>query len=194
MTVPKFIPKNIVLLAIILIVAALRLASFYGVGPLTLFTPVGAMALFGAAYFKDRLSPFVLPLLTLFISDVIVSFTLFSQYRVGLLYSGWYWTYGAFTLMILASKFILKEVNLKTTVLAILSATLIHWLVTDLGLCIQENKFSGAMYVEKLISAIPYELRFMAGTALYTLIMFGSFELLAKWYPSLKQNVSARSI
>ncbi|MBC7936715.1 MAG: hypothetical protein H7Y86_15295 [Rhizobacter sp.] len=194
MTAPKFIPKKIILLLIILVIAALRLGSFYGVGPLALFTPMGAMGLFGAAYFKDKISPFLFPLLTLFISDVFVSFALFPQYRVGLLYAGWYWTYGAFVLMILAAKFILRDVNIKTVVLSILSATLIHWLVTDLGLCIQENKFSGSLYLEKLITAIPYELRFMAGTTIYSVIMFGSFELLCRKFPSLKLNVSSGSI
>jgi uncharacterized protein DUF6580 len=186
----RFYPKNIVLLAIIVIVAALRLASFYGVGPLTLFSPVGAMALFGSAYFKDRITPFLFPLLTLFISDLIVSFTLFPQYRVGLLYSGWYWTYSAFALMILAGKYLLREVNVRNTVLAIIAATLIHWVVTDFGMCIQENTFTMQMYIEKLGTAIPYELRFMAGTALYCALMFGSFEFLSKRYPSLKLKVN----
>lgn len=190
MTNFKFYPKNLILLAIILIVAALRLASFYGIGPLTLFTPVGAMALFGSAYFKDRITPFLFPLMTLFLSDVIVSFTVFPQYRVGLLYSGWFWTYSAFALMILAGKYILREVNVKNMVIAIISATVIHWLVTDFGMCIQENTFSMPMYIEKLGTAIPYELRFMAGTALYCTLMFGGFEFLSRKYPSLKLNVN----
>ncbi|RYY31406.1 MAG: hypothetical protein EOO04_01335 [Chitinophagaceae bacterium] len=194
MSTPKFIPKFLILFIIIAGVAALRLASFYGNGPLTIFTPLGAMSLFGAAYFKDKLTPFLFPLLTLFISDVIVSFTLFSDYRVGLLYSGWYWTYSAFILMIIAARVILKHVNIRTVVLGILSTTVIHWLVTDLGLCIQENKFSGPLYVEKLITAIPYELKFMAGTALYSVILFGGFALLTKKSGAMKLSTSTKSI
>ena len=182
----KFSARTAVLIIIIIVVAALRLASFYGSGPFTLFTPLGAIALFAGAYFKGWITPVLCPLLTLFISDVIVSFTLFPELRVGLLYSGWEWTYLAFALITLAGKFILRYVNIKQVVLAVLAATFIHWIVSDLGMCIQENRFTASLYIEKLVSAVSYELRFMAGTALYSAILFGGFELLAKKYPLLR--------
>ncbi len=50
MSTSKFSPRMAVLLLFIILVAALRIASFSGIGPLTLFSPVGAMALFGGAY------------------------------------------------------------------------------------------------------------------------------------------------
>ena len=77
MPVPTFSPRNAVLLLIIVVIAALRLISFIDMGPLTYFTPLGAMALFGGAYFNGHVKPYLFPLLTLFISDVVLSFTLF---------------------------------------------------------------------------------------------------------------------
>jgi hypothetical protein len=186
MSIPKFNPRIAVLLLFIIVVAALRLASFSGIGPLTLFTPVGAMALFGGAYFKGNIKPFLLPLLTLFISDVIVSFTIFPEMRVGLLYAGWYWTYMAFALITLAGKYFIKDVAVKNIVIAVVASTVIHWLVANVGMCVQENQFTASLYWQKLVSSITYELRFMAGTALYTGIMFGAFELLQRRYPSLR--------
>ena len=190
----KFHPRNVVLLLFVVIVAGLRLASFFGIGPLTLFTPVGAMALFGGAYFKGWITPFLLPLMTLFISDVIVSFTIYPELRVGLLYSGWYWTYTAFALITIAGKLIIRNVNIKNVVVAVLSSAVIHWLVSDLGMCIQENQFSPGLYLQRLGTAIPYELRFLAGTALYSALMFGLFEFLSKKYPSLHFPVQRSSI
>jgi len=186
MLIHKFNARTAIVLLIILIVAALRLLSFYGIGPLTMFTPVGAMALFAGAYFKGRIIPFLFPLLTLFISDIVVSFFVFPQLRTGILYSGWQWTYLAFALITLSGKLILRNVNLQTVVLAVLAATFIHWIVSDLGMCIQENQFSGSVYFEKLVSALPFELRFMAGTALYGAILFGGFELLSARYAWLR--------
>lgn len=186
MSIPKFNPRIAVLLLFIVIVAALRLASFSGIGPLTLFTPVGAMALFGGAYFKGNIKSFLLPLLTLFISDIIVSFTIFPELRVGLLYAGWYWTYLAFALITLAGKYFIKDVAVKNIVIAVIAATVIHWLIANVGMCVQENQFTASLYWQKLVSSITYELRFMAGTALYTGIMFGAFELLQRRYPSLR--------
>ncbi len=188
MSVPKINIRGLLLLLIIFIVAGLRLASFYGSGPFTMYSPIGAMALFGGAYFKGNIKPFLFPLLVLLISDLIVSNTLFLEYSVGLLYSGWYWTYIAFALMALAAKFIIKKVNIKNIVIAVIVATFIHWIVSDIGMCVMENNFTLSLYGQKLITAIPFELRFMTGTAIFSVIMFGIFEFLQRKYPSLQFN------
>lgn len=191
MSLKQFNPRTAVLLLIIMVVAALRLAAFSDWGPLTVFTPIGAMALFGGAYFNGYVKPFAFPLLTLFISDVILSFTILSQspYRSGLLYTGWFWTYGAFALMTIASKFIIKNVSVKNIAIATVVATIIHWLVSDIGGCLAEDQFSFNVYVERLIAAIPYEWRFLGGTAFYSAVMFGLFEWLQNKYTSLKPAV-----
>jgi hypothetical protein len=187
MSVAIFSPRNAVLLLIIVVIAALRLLSFMDLGPLTYFTPVGAMALFGAAYFRGNVKPYMFPLLTLFISDLILSFTLFNEFRNGgLLYSGWYWTYLAFAMMTVAGKLILKTVTIPRLVISIVAATLIHWLVSDLSACVVENNFTFAYYLNRLITALPFEFRFLGGTAFFSAIMFGIFELVQRRYTSLK--------
>ena len=191
MSITKFNPGNIILLSIILLVALLRLASFSGIGPLTLFTPLGAMALFSGVYFPGKIRPFVFPLLTLFISDVIVSFYIFPEMRTGILYSGWFWVYLAFALITLSGKLIVKKVTLKNMILSILMATIIHWIVSDISMCVQANTFTMRLYMQKLVEAIPYELRFMAGTAFYCTVMFGVVELLHKKFPSLQFSIHA---
>jgi hypothetical protein len=186
MSVPTINPRAFVLLLIILVVAALRFAAFTDMGPLTVFTPVGAMALFGGAYFKGNIKPLLFPLLTLFISDVVLAFTILSEHRVGLLYTGWFWTYSAFALMTIAGKVIIKDVNIKNVVIAVIAATCIHWLVSDLGACLIDEKFSMSLYMQRLITALPYEWRFLGGTAIYSAVMFGLFEWLQRRYVSLK--------
>lgn len=186
MSIPKFNPRIAVLLVIMVVVAALRLLSYFtNLGPLTLFTPLGAMALFGGAYFKGNIKPFAFPLLTLFASDIILSFTIYAPYRSGLLYSGWFWTYAAFALMAIAGKLIIKHVTVNSVVFAVLAATLTHWLVSDIGGCVQAGVPSLSTYLQRLGTAIPYELRFLAGTAIYSTLMFGTFELMQKRYPKL---------
>jgi hypothetical protein len=189
MSILKFNPRNTVLILIILIVAALRLLTDFtaGFGPVAAFTPIGAMALFGGACFNGYLKPFAFPLITLFISDVILSFTLLSSYRSGLLYQGWYWIYAAFALMTLAGKLIVKHATIKHIFFGIITVVLIHWLISDIGGCLHEKNISSmlSIYGQRLITAIPYELRFLGGTAIYGGIMFGFFEWLQKRYPKL---------
>jgi len=180
-----------ILLLFILVVAGLRLAINFmsDPGPFGVFTPIGAMALFGGAYFSGYAKPFAFPLLTLFISDMILSFTVFSSFRNGLLYTGWYWTYGAFALMVAAGKLIIKEVTIKRLAIGIITATLIHWLVSDIGACLLEQNTSSMLtvYMQRLVTAIPYELKFLGGTVVYGSIMFGVFEWMQKRYPVLSE-------
>ena len=88
--------------------------------------------------------------------------------------------------MAVAGKLILKEVTIPRVIIATIVATLIHWLVSDIGACVVENKLSLAFYINRLVTAIPYELRFLGGTAIYSAIMFGVFELVQRKYTSLR--------
>jgi hypothetical protein len=190
MSLQKINPRTIILLIIMITVAALRLVThFTDHSDSSLnFTPIGAMAIFGAAYFKGRLKPFFFPLFTLFISDVILSCTIYSSFREGILYTGWYWTYGAFALMTLASKTIIKNINIKTVVLTMFCTTLIHWLVSDIGGCLSVSSTAGffSNYGQRLVTAIPFELKLFAGTAIYGSLMFGTFELIQKRLPAIQ--------
>jgi len=189
MSFQKFSPRAIVLFLIIIAVAALRLLTHFAdhPGPLLNFTPIGAMALFGGAYFKGKIKPFFLPLFTLFISDVILSFTIYSSFRTGLLYTGWYWTYAAFALMVFTGKMLIKNVNVKNIFFSVIVITMIHWLVSDMGGCLNEKTAGAALllYEQRLIAAIPYELNFFSGSLIYGTLMFGSFEWLQRKYSKM---------
>ncbi|MBD0289497.1 MAG: hypothetical protein ICV79_29370 [Flavisolibacter sp.] len=170
-----------ILVTIILMAAVIRILLGYTGHSHFIFslTPLGAMFIFGSAYFKGWIKPFLFPFLALFISDVILCFTIYSSFREGLLYSGWYWTYSAFFLMALTGKLIIKEVRVKNILLAVISAVIVHWLASNAGPCIessdQNNFFS--LYGNRLISAVSSEIRLLIGTLLYAVLMFGGFEL-----------------
>ena len=190
MSIKKINPRTIVLFIFILAVAALRLSTNFSkdLGPIAVFTPLGAMALFSGSYFTGNLKPFAFPLLTLFISDLVLSFTVLAPYRIGLLYPGWFWTYSAFALMVVAGKLIINNVTFKKIVVGVIAVTLIHWLVSDIGGCLLDNSGSAkfSVYIQRLVTAIPYELRFLGGTAIYSALMFGIFEWMKSRYTSLK--------
>jgi hypothetical protein len=146
------------------------------------------MALFGGAYFSGKGKAFGFPLLTLFISDLFLSFTLFNELRSGLLYGGWYWTYGAFALMTLSGRWIIKKATVPSVLLAAIVAVLIHWIVSDFGVWLDGNLYPKTAYgfLECLIAAIPYEWNLLAGTVIYGAILFGGFEVLKNRYTVLR--------
>jgi len=190
MSLTKFNPRTLVLLLMIIIIGALRVIfNFnYAISPLANFSPVGAMALFGGAYFNKSWKAFAFPLLTLFISDFILHQTVFEAYRNGFLYNGWYWVYGAFALMTLAGRWIMRNVAVRTFLISALTCVFIHWIVTDLGVWIGSKMYAQTIagFIECLVAAIPFEGRFLAGTLVYGVIMFGSFEWMKQRYSSLQ--------
>ena len=183
---------NLLVTLFILVVAATRVGinSSGQLHALTSFSPIGAMALFGGACFRNRGAAFGIPLATLFVSDSLLAITVYSQYSHGILYSGWYWVYGAFLLMTLAGRWLLQELTVKNTLIAAFSITCIHWLVTDMGVWLGSSFYPQTVtgFWSCLAAAIPFERNFLLATLFYSGILFGAFEWVKKSRPVLQAD------
>jgi hypothetical protein len=188
-------PRFTVMLLMIAGAACTRFFSVTGHTALINFTPIGAMALFGGAYFSNKWKAVLFPLLTLFISDLIIEQLFYHRQYGTIIYDGWYWTYGAFTIMVFFGKWIIKKVSVKNVLLAAIAVSLSHWLITDFGTWLAGGLdiTTGLPYtrnLEGLIKcyylALPYMQDVFLGTIFYGAIMFGGFELAQKQYPSLQ--------
>jgi hypothetical protein len=186
----NFDPRTATLLIFVSAVATLRIAFNFSpeISPLANFSPVGAMAIFGGAYFNKRWKAFFFPLLMLLISDFILSQTVFKKYGNGILYAGWYWVYGAFALITIASRWILTKITINRFLISVIACVTIHWIVTDIGVWIGSTRYPQTFngFVVCLENAIPYEWRFLAGTLLYGIALFGVFEWVKTKYPALQ--------
>jgi hypothetical protein len=188
MSESKFNTRTLILLLIVALVTILRTVAPFSdnFGQIANFSAVGAITLFSGSYFKNTVQSFAIPLLTLFLTDVILATTIYKEFSNGFLYDGWYWTYIAFALMVLATRFVVKKVNVLNLVFGTLAVVLIHWIVTDLGVWYGSNyPQTLAGFWTVLALAIPFELRFLYGTIAYGVLMVGSFELLKIKYPTL---------
>jgi hypothetical protein len=190
----KFNPRTLTVLLFILVIGIFRaLIPIMGdINVLANYSAVGAIALFGGAYFKSNGKAFAFPLLTLFLSDLILSLTFYKEFNGGFLYEGWYLVYAAVALMVLAGKLILRNVSVFSVVLASIVTVLIHWIVSDLGVW-----YGSAVYPQTLAgfwavlaAAVPFEIRFLDGTLGYSAVMFGLFEYLKVKYPVLSLKTS----
>ena len=195
MSIKKINPQFAVLMLFIIAAAAIRIFNAEKIlTPIANLTPIGAMAMFGGHYFKSKWKSYFFPLLTLFISDVVMSQTIYSTYSNGLLYQGWYWVYAAFAIMVLIGKYI-KEVSFKNIVIASIAAALAHWVITDFGVWLAggidistAKPFTKDIhgFVQCYVLAIPYIKNMLIGNLLYGTILFGGYELLQKKYSFLK--------
>jgi len=190
MSLKKFNPRMLVLLAFMLLAAVVRivLTKEAKMAPLATLTPLGAMALFGGTYFSKSYKAYLFPLLTLWISDIILNkMVYYGEWRF--FYEGFYWTYGSFALIALVGQRLIKKVSVTNVVLASFVGTLIHWIGTSPGcFMIAESMYPKTVggYLTSLVAAIPYEWSFLGGTLLYSALFFGGFELLQKRFTALQ--------
>ncbi len=65
---------NKISLTYLAVILLILIASFSRIIPhMPNFTPIGAMALFGGAYFKNKYHAFIIPILSLWISDLVIN-------------------------------------------------------------------------------------------------------------------------
>ena len=198
MSLNKINFRTVVLILMIVIAAVLRvLGAGKVISPLANFTPIGAMALFGGCYFKDRIKAYLVPLTTLLLSDVVMMQTIYREHAHGFLYSGWGWIYASFALMVMIGHFI-KKVNVTSVVLAAIGAALVHWLLSDFGVWLGGGTdiTTGQPYTRAAHGlmmcywlAIPYMKNMLIGNLLYGSLLFGGFELLQRRYPRLQSTI-----
>jgi hypothetical protein len=187
-------PRPLVLAAIILAAGIFRLLTASNtLTPLANFTPLGAMALFGGCYYQDKWKAYFLPLLTLWLTDVILNRFLFFHEWV-FFYSGFAWVYASFALMVLIGQYI-KKVSFKSVVLSAVAGALMHWLISDFGVWLGggTNILTGLPYTRDwnglmmcYYLAIPFMKNMAIGNVVFSAVFFGVFELLQKRFPVLQ--------
>lgn len=194
---------NIRFIALLLITTAL---GFWRVMTATMdpsewtsFSPLGAIALFGGTYFARKQSAYLFPILVLLISDLILMWTIYAPYRSGLLYEGWYWTYGSFALMVMIGEYIKNRVSIKNVLLSCIAAGLVHFILSNFGVWLGggTNLLTGLPYGRDLsgviacyVAAIPYFKTLLIGNLIYSALLFGGFELAQSKFKVLqKQSV-----
>jgi hypothetical protein len=183
------------LFAFVLLAGVIRLVTNAPHSPIGHLTPLGAMALFGGAHLTDRWKAVGLPLLTLWLSDVVLNrFVYFGEWV--LVYPGFLWVYGTFAGIALGSRLWLRTVTVPRVAAAGVAASLTHWLVTDLGVWLSgcTNPVTGALYpptlagyAECLLMAVPYLQNFLIGTLAYSAVLFGGFALAEARFPAIAQ-------
>ncbi len=185
MSLEKFNIRNSVLILMIILAAAARFIHLDNQSVWANFTPVGAVSLFGGAYFTDKKKAYLVPLLMLFVSDLGINYLYFHKFVW--FYSGSIWIYVSFAAMVyIGTK--LPKINVANVVLASFAAVVVHWLLTDINPWLYGNLYakSSIGYFQSLFAAIPFERSLMLGNLIYGFILFGGFELAKEKFPSLK--------
>ena len=185
MTLQKVNTRNTVLILMIVAAGAFRLVSYKYPYVLSNFTPVGAIALFGGAYFTDKWKAYLVPLLTLFLSDIALNYLYTS--KLVLFYSGSFWVYLCFAIMVFIG-FAIKKINVVNVLGASLLAPTVFFLLSNFitwsGLAGGLRGLDRPLTFEGLLLAYGDGLPFYKGgllsTVIFSTLLFGGYYLITK--------------
>jgi hypothetical protein len=171
----KFLhPRTLVITGIIFAAAALRIAPH----PMN-FAPIGALALFGGAYFSSKRAAFAIPLLSLIAGDIFIGFHLLIPY-----------VYASFLVSVAIGFWLRRKRSAPRIGAATLAGAIQFFLVTNFALWVSSigsyPKTAGGL-VGCYLAGIPYFWNTLAGDGFYVALLFGGMALAERRFPSLRE-------
>lgn len=152
------------------------------------FSPIDAIALFSGCYFSRKWAAFIVPLLSVWVSDIFITRMFTGHWE--LFYQGFYWQYACYPVMVIIGLFLSGKLKPLSLAGASLGSSILFFIVSNfgswIGLAIYPKTVTGlaACYT----AAIPFFGSTVMSDLLYSAILFGAFELAKKRYPVLALN------
>ena len=155
------------------------------------FSPMAAIGLFGAAHFAKKWQAFFIPLIGIWVSDLVINNYVYSSSSSNFVwfYSGFYWQYISYILIIFAGLFIFNRgISLTKMFGGMISSSGIFFLVSNFGVWA-----GGTMYPKNFgglitcyAAGVPFIHNTIISDILFTTVLFGTYYLLQVEYSSLK--------
>ena len=165
------------LITIILLAAFSRIIPF-----MPNFSPLGAIGLFGAAYFDKKWKAILIPIAATWLSDLFINNVIYAQYysKFTWFYEGFYWQYGSYILITLISLTIFNNINTSKVLTGVVVSTAIFFIISNFGCWIGSTfypqNFVGLMTC--YAAGIPFLKGTLLGDLFYAGILFGGYYLL----------------
>ena len=149
-------------------------------------SPLGAMALFGGAYFSKRYLAVLIPLLALWISDVALNNTIYAAYYEGFSWFGVPVVYLSIIVIALMGTKLLKQIKVKNLFIASLLTSLVFFLITNLGSWWAIPAYSKDLVgiIAAYTAGLPFFLSTVLSNLLFTAVLFGGYELVKRRNPA----------
>ncbi len=128
------------------------------------FTPIAAIALLSSKGFANRWVAFLIPIVSLFISDLFLG-----------LYTTIPFVYGSFILIALLGRYV-KKIN----IFSVLLSSSIFFLVTNLGVWLLHYQLTVEGLFQCYILALPFFLNTVIGDLVYGALLIYPFYVLQK--------------
>lgn len=142
------------------------------------FTAVGAVALFGGAYFTEKKLAFIIPIIAMLLTDLIIGF-----------HNGMLSVYLSFVIIVGVGIVLSRNIKFKNVVAASLFSSILFFVLTNFQMWILSPLYAknigglGACY----IAAIPFFHYTVLSDLFFVGILFGSFAVLQNKLPVLSK-------
>jgi hypothetical protein len=169
-------PSFITITALIAVAAVARMFT-----PIPNFTPIAAIALFGAAYFSKKSIAFLIPLAALAITNFFLPvFDTFTTIAV----------YSAFIFAGVIGLWIGKKVSVTRVVGGALASSVVFFILTNFAAWMWLGSLGFyPMTMEGLVMCytmgLPFFRNEILGTLVYSGVLFGAFEFAKQRFPAL---------
>lgn len=154
--------------------------------------PIAGMALFGVAYYTKKYWAYLIPIVSMWVSDLILNNVIYAQYFDNFVwfYSGSLFTYGAFALIVLMGTVTLKKVRAGNVLFSALGASAIFFIVSNFGVWLSTPIYAKSWegLIECYVAGIPFLQNTVMGDLAYTAGLFGAFELSMVLFPELRSS------
>lgn len=170
-------------IAALIMVAALSRLLLVG---LPNFSPLGGIALFGAAYFAKKHWAFVLPIVALWLSSFLLDNTIYAAYYDGIQFFSNPMVYVGLILMVVWGTFIMKKVDMGRVVFGSLGASIIFFLVSNFGSWLAMYPKTSEGLMAAYAAGVPFFANTMLSDLFFAGVLFGAFELFQSVNPKLK--------
>jgi hypothetical protein len=173
-------PRAALIIGIVLVSAALRMVPH----PMN-FAPIGALALFGAAYFSSKRAALVVPLLSLVAGDIFTGFHPLIPY-----------VYASFLVSVAIGFWLRRKRSAWRIGGATVAGAIQFFLITNFALwasSIGNYPKNAAGLAECYIAGLPLFWNTLAGDAFYVALLFGGMALAEKRFPSLREPLAVEA-
>jgi hypothetical protein len=170
-------PRTLVIAGLVLAAAAIRLAPH----PMN-FVPIGALALFGGAYFYSKRQALIVPLLSLIIGDAITGFHPLIPF-----------VYASFLVSVAIGFWLRRKRSIARIGTATLADATQFFLVTNFAVwvtSIGSYPKTAAGLIECYVAGIPLFWNTLAGEAFYATLLFGGMALAERKFPALRESLA----
>lgn len=140
------------------------------------FTPIGALALFGGACYADRRYAFALPLLALFLSDLLIGLHILIPV-----------VYSSFALNVLLGRWLRHHWGIINLASVTVAGSLQFFFTTNFACWIIGYPHTLEGLINCYVRAIPFFRNTLLGDLTFVVVLFGSVKLAERLAPMLRE-------